>query len=69
MAKTTDGCFTAQHCMRVLDNLLVQLSLTEIQLDELWSFIEKKTLPRMIKAMVKKSDKPGYGRESIQKQD
>ena len=58
-----------EHCMRVLDNLLVQLGLTEIQLDELWSFIEKKTLPRMIKAMVKKSDKPGYGRESIQKQD
>ena len=45
------------------------MSLTEIQLDELWSFIDKITLPRMIKAIVKKSDKPGYGRESILKQD
>ena len=40
-----------EHCRRVLDNLLVQLGLTEIQLDELWTFIEKKTLPRMRRNM------------------
>ena len=29
------------HCERVLSNLLTSLNLTEVQLDELWSFIKK----------------------------
>ena len=33
--------------MSVLENLLVQLDLTEVQLDELWTFLEKKTLPEL----------------------
>ncbi len=33
-----------EHCQRMMDNLLVQLGLTEVQMDELWSFIEKKVL-------------------------
>ena len=36
-----------EHCTKVLENLLVQLSLTEVQLDELWTFLDKKTLPMM----------------------
>ena len=35
------------HCAKVLENLLVQLNLTEVQLDELWTFLAKKTLPEM----------------------
>lgn len=34
-----------EHCAQVMDNLLVNLSLTEVQLDELWTFLEKKTIP------------------------
>ncbi len=34
-----------EHCALVLDNLLVNLSLTEVQMDELWTFLEKKTIP------------------------
>lgn len=36
-----------EHCAKVLENLLVQLDLTEVQLDELWNFLDKKTLPEM----------------------
>jgi transposase-like protein len=56
-----------EHCRRVLDNLLVQLGLTEIQLDELWAFIEKKTLPGMMKG--KETEKRGYGQGLIQRRD
>ena len=49
-----------EHCEKVLDNLLIQLGLTEIQMDELWSFIEKKTLPRM-RERTMKVDKHGSG--------
>ena len=31
-----------EHCENVLDNLLSDLGLSEVQLDELWSFIQKK---------------------------
>ncbi len=41
-----------EHCALVLDNLLVNLSLTEIQLDELWTFLEKKVVPAMKVRMV-----------------
>lgn len=30
-----------EHCDRVLSNLLVSLNLTEVQLDEMWTFIKK----------------------------
>lgn len=53
-----------EHCRRVLDNLLVQLGLTEVQLDELWTFIEKKTLPEM-----KNAESSGYGQELMQRRD
>lgn len=38
-----------EHCAKVLENLLVQLNLTEVQLDELWTFLDKKTLPELKK--------------------
>lgn len=31
-----------KHCARILDNLLRSLNLDQCQLDELWSFIQKK---------------------------
>ncbi len=35
-----------EHCAKVLETLLVQLGLTEVQLDELWTFLEKKRFQR-----------------------
>lgn len=55
-----------EHCERVLDNLLAQLGLTELQLDELWTFIEKKTLPRMKEGAQRKARR-GSGQRSIQR--
>jgi len=57
-----------QHCERVLRNLLSQLELTEVQLDELWAFVEKKTLPKM-KKQTMTPVKAGYGRLLMQKPD
>ena len=38
-----------EHCERVLSNLLTSLTLTEVQLDELWAFAKKnKARPRKI---------------------
>jgi len=34
-----------QHCAKVLSDLLTDLSLSECQLDELWSFIKKRVIP------------------------
>ena len=51
------------HCAKVLENLLVQLDLTEVQLDELWTFLEKKTLP-ILKA---KAARSGSGQRSTRK--
>jgi transposase-like protein len=34
-----------QHCIKVLNQLLKDLYLTECQMDELWSFIKKRVLP------------------------
>ncbi len=35
-----------QHCIKVLNDLLKDLHLTECQLDELWSFIKKRVFPK-----------------------
>ncbi len=37
------------HCSKVLQDLLHDLELTEVQLDELWSFIEKKVKPGLLR--------------------
>ena len=34
---------TGEHCMSVLSDLLTSLKLTEVQLDELWAFVQKKS--------------------------
>jgi len=51
-----------EHCAKVLENLLVQLDLTEVQLDELWTFLDKKTLPEMRAKMM--AARSGSGRRS-----
>ena len=55
-----------EHCVKVLENLLVQLDLTEIQLDELWTFLSKKTILEM-KAKI--AERSGSGRQLTQKRD
>jgi transposase-like protein len=41
-----------EHCEKVLSNLLTSLTLTEVQLDELWTFMKKnKARPRKISRM------------------
>ena len=57
-----------QHCEKVLSNLLAQLELTEVQLDELWAFVGKKTLPKM-KESARDPAPAGYGRRSTRKRD
>ena len=42
-----------EHCERVLSSLLSSLSLTEAQLDELWTFVKKRRL--LAKKSLKKS--------------
>jgi transposase-like protein len=37
-----------EHCEKALRELLCDVGLTEVQLDELWSFIEKKVKPRIL---------------------
>ena len=55
-----------EHCELVLSNLLRSLNMTEVQLDELWTFVKKR------KMLVKKNSKrklgrDGYGRHSTLK--
>ncbi len=50
-----------EHCARLLDGLLRDLSLTELQLDELWSFIEKKVKPEL-KRRRRAAEPSGSGR-------
>lgn len=53
-----------EHCDKVMENLLVDLDLTEVQLDELWTFLSKKTIPEMRAKIVARS---GSGLLSTQK--
>ena len=57
---------TGKHCERVLSVLLFQLELTEAQLDGLWAFVGKKTLPKMKKKALAQAD-AGYGRQLTEK--
>lgn len=50
-----------EHCERVLSNLLTSLTLTEVQLDELWAFI-KKNRARQRKISKKSTAEVGSGR-------
>lgn len=52
-----------QHCAHVLSNLIHSLQLEECQMDELWSFVQKKRLfPH--KTMNRDTDEPGSGQRS-----
>jgi len=52
-----------EHCAAVLSTLLRSLSLTEVQLDELWSFVKKsKVLQKRMKASV---DENGSGPQQM----
>jgi len=52
-----------KHCQRVLANLIQSLQLEECQMDELWSFIQKKRLFPP-KTSTVNLGKPGSGRRS-----
>ena len=47
-----------EHCEIVLSNLLRSLKLKEAQLDELWSFVKKRTLPTKKKLAKSGSGQP-----------
>jgi len=52
-----------KHCVHVLSNLIHSLQLDECQLDELWSFVQKKRLfPKKTTNM--DTDGHGYGQRS-----
>lgn len=42
-----------RHCEKVLRDLFFDLNLTELQLDELWSYIEKKVFPMLKQEKIK----------------
>lgn len=49
------------HCAKILQDLLHDLELTEVQLDELWSFIEKKVKPGFSQKARRTAEPYGYG--------
>jgi len=50
-----------EHCALVLSNLLSSLKMTEVQLDELWSFIKKREVLRS-RISRESTEGHGYGR-------
>lgn len=52
-----------EYCAKVMEKLLVDLQLTEAQMDELWSFVEKKVVKPA------KEAKSGYGPPLMRKPD
>jgi hypothetical protein len=53
-----------EHCARVLSGLLTSLHLTEVQLDELWTFIKKRKILMTPERSRSSTDKRGSGRPS-----
>ena len=51
-----------EHCAHVLSDLLISLNLTEVQLDELWTFIKKRKVLVAPKTSNISTDKHGSGR-------
>jgi len=54
-----------EHCADVLSGLLVSLKLTELQLDELWTFIKKKKILVAPKTLKSSTGELGSGRLSM----
>lgn len=53
-----------EHCARVLSGLLMSLQLTEIQLDELWTFVKKRKVLTTPTTLKNSTGKRGSGRPS-----
>ena len=53
-----------EHCANVLSALLTSLKLTEVQLDELWTFVKKRKVLAAPKTSKSSTGKPGSGRPS-----
>ena len=51
-----------EHCAHVLSGLLTSLKLTEVQLDELWTFIKKRKFLAAPKTSKNSTDRHGSGR-------
>ena len=52
------------HCAKVLSELLTSLEMTEVQLDELWTFIKKKKILAVQTTSNTSTDGRGSGRPS-----
>ncbi|MDR1083692.1 MAG: hypothetical protein LBP22_02260 [Deltaproteobacteria bacterium] len=50
-----------EHCRKVFSGLMSSLQLTEVQLDELWTFVKKKRLLTTKKSLSKGLERPGAG--------
>lgn len=50
-----------EHCAHVLSDLLISLKLTEVQLDELWTFIKKRKVLAAPKTSNINTDRHGSG--------
>ncbi|MCD6211759.1 MAG: IS1 family transposase [Sulfurovum sp.] len=50
-----------EHCAHVLSGLLISLKLTEVQLDELWTFIKKRKVLAVPKTSNINTDRHGSG--------
>ncbi len=50
-----------EHCAHVLSSLLISLKLTEVQLDELWTFIKKRKVLAVPKTSNINTDRHGSG--------
>jgi hypothetical protein len=58
-----------EHCAHVLSNLLSSLELTEVQLDELWSFVKQRKVLVATKTLSANTGGHGYGRPSTPPRD
>jgi len=53
-----------EHCANVLSGLLTSLEMTEVQLDELWTFIKKRKILAVPTILNTSTGRRGFGRPS-----
>ena len=58
-----------EHCANVLSGLLTSLKLTEVQLDELWSFVKKKKILVAPKTLSINTGRRGSGQLLMSRRD
>ena len=58
-----------EHCAAVLSGLLRSLSLTEVQMDELWAFVKKSNVVRARMISKDSTDERGSGRQRMHPRD